>query len=135
MRQHEAAQEMPTSVYNATAQVEQELNETFQKSAKRKRFINRTWNSRLERLLEYDPNILEELPENAWLMTLDEVAEYLQDNDIDRVGTTRWTTMSRSTCPGHDASDEELMRFEYEIKDLAISDEDNARPLIPSWSE
>ena len=40
------------------------------------------WNSRLERLCEYDPKIEEELPDNAWMMTLDEVMEYLDDTDI-----------------------------------------------------
>lgn len=125
MRQHEAALENANKrLQRYRTKVEQELNETFQKLSKAEKIYKQdVWNSRLERLLEYDPNILEELPENAWLMTLDEVAEYLQDNDIDRVWDDPMDDyVEIDHVQGMMPSDEELMRFEYEIKDLAISD-------------
>ena len=63
MRQHEAALENANKrLQRYRTKVEQELNETFQKLSKAEKIYKQdVWNSRLERLLEYDPNILDEV--------------------------------------------------------------------------
>ena len=104
--------------------IEKELSEKEAQLTKAEELYKKdVWNSRLERLLAYDANLLDELPENAWLMTLDEVMDYLQDNDLDQYWDDPMDEyVEIDNVQGMMPSDEELMRFEYEIKDMAISD-------------
>ena len=80
------------------------------------------WNARSERLREFGID-LNALPENAWLMTVDEMADYLDDEfgDIHSVWHDPTDDMVDITdLEGVMPSDEELMVFEYAIKDMSV---------------
>ena len=119
----EAAQRNEDRLQRYRTKIEAELTEKEkQLDAIQRTYAFEVWNDRADRLRNAGFD-LSGLPENAWLMTAEEMSDYLEDDAGDIFlawDDPKDDMVDIKDFEGVMPSDEELMVFEYTIKDMSV---------------